>query len=241
MAYLVQNIRTNDFYDEKGDWTPIRSFAKKFATKLDAERWIDQHQTKNDDPYMKVVKEMKGLKEFVKAKAIKEDGNIKMHRNIDDVDVIIEPDGSYTFWKDNGKTKGAQNRSLKGQQGAVKELQSIGYEIVKEAARIDERVFPDTGEVGAVSKTGAFGIRVFIDSREHSNTPDGKVKLHWNISTTYDGPYNAEANKTLFIDADEDIEKVLKSHINEFRSVIKRGIERIDDEIASTLKKLGYK
>ena len=310
MAFLIQNTRTDDFIaDVSGgwpDWTPVRSFAKRFSTKQEAEQFIAKNQVKGDDPYMKVVKEMKGLKEFVKTKKLteswmpdsetiswlkdylkdvkrgegwvdidkviydadielnkdledhkkeladyikrigggsilKEDKNIKMHRDIDDVDVIIEPDGSYTFWKDGGKTKGAQNRSLKGQQGAVKELGHLGYKVVKESARVNDRIFPDTAEVGVISGTGAFGISVFIDSREYSNTPDGKIKLHWNISTTYDGPYNAEANKYAYIDANEDVEKIIKKHSEEFKAVIKRGIEKIDADIASTLKKLGYK
>lgn len=74
-------------------------------------------------------------------KKVQEAGNIKMHRNIDNVDVIIEPDGSYTFWKDNGKTKGAQNRSLHGQQGAVKELGALGYKV---ANSLNEAWMPDS-------------------------------------------------------------------------------------------------
>lgn len=245
MAFLIQNTRTDDFIaDVSGgwpDWTPVRSFAKRFSTRQEAEQFIAKNQVKGDDPYMKVVKEMKGLKEFIKSKPIKEANNIKMHRDIDDVDVIIEPDGSYTFWKDHGKTKGAQNRSLHGQEGAVKELGALGYEVVKEAARVNDRIFPDAGEISVVSKTGAYGISIFIDSRERVNTPDGKTKLHWNISTTYDGPYNAEANKYSYIDSDEDIEKVIKKHADEFKNVIKRGIERLDDDIEALAKKLGYK
>ena len=65
---------------------------------------------------------MKTFKQY-----LKESGNIILYRDIDNVKVVIEPDGSYTFWKNNGKTKGAQNRSLHGQDGAVKELMAIGY------------------------------------------------------------------------------------------------------------------
>ena len=57
--------------------------------------------------------------------------NITLYRDIDDTKVVIEPDGSYTFWTNGGKTKGAQNRSLKGQQGAVEELMALGYQPVE--------------------------------------------------------------------------------------------------------------
>lgn len=184
MAYLIQNTRTDDFIQDVSggwpDWTPIRSFAKRFATRVEAELFIAKNQVKGDEPYMKVIKEMKGLKEFVKSKKLTE-------------------------------------------------------------ARVDDRIFPDSGQVGIVSNTGAFGISIFIDSRDHSNTQDGKTKIHWNISTTYDGPYNSEANKYAYVDADEDVEKIIKKHSEEFKNVIKRGIEKLDADIASTLKKLGYK
>lgn len=52
-------------------------------------------------------------------------GQVKLHRDIDDRDVIIDPDGSYTFYKEG--VKGSQNRSLKGQEGALKELGELGY------------------------------------------------------------------------------------------------------------------
>lgn len=52
-------------------------------------------------------------------------GQVKLHRDIDDRDVIIDPDGSYTFYK--GGVKGSQNHSLKGKEGALKELGELGY------------------------------------------------------------------------------------------------------------------
>lgn len=52
-------------------------------------------------------------------------GQVKLHRDIDDRDVIIDPDGAYTFYK-NG-VKGSQSRSLKGHEGALKELGELGY------------------------------------------------------------------------------------------------------------------
>ena len=52
-------------------------------------------------------------------------GQLRLHRDIDDRYAIIDPDGAYTFYRDG--VKGAQNRSLKGQEGAVKELGEIGY------------------------------------------------------------------------------------------------------------------
>jgi len=75
MAYLIQNTRTDDFIDNNGEWTVIRSFAKKFASAADAQRYIDQHQTRNDDPYMKAVKESthRSFKKFMESKKLTED------------------------------------------------------------------------------------------------------------------------------------------------------------------------
>ena len=82
---------------------------------------------------------------------MKESGNIILYRDIDNVKVVIEPDGSYTFWKNNGKTKGAQNRSLHGQDGAVKELMAIGYKpansLNESATKITESWTPDSQTV----------------------------------------------------------------------------------------------
>lgn len=97
MAYLIQNTRTDDFIDDSGDWTMIRSFAKKFSSQADAQRYIDQHQTRNDDSYMKVVKEStktvfhKTLKENMKA--LKEDQQVVIHTKNGKVDSIEQ--GTY--------------------------------------------------------------------------------------------------------------------------------------------------
>ena len=91
-----------------------------------------------------------------------EANNIILYRKIDDVKVVIEPDGSYTFWKDGGKTKGAQNRSLHGQDGAVKELMAIGY---KPAQSLNEAVQPTQNEAW-----GFFGT-----SNAHNNYDQTKV------------------------------------------------------------------
>lgn len=310
MAFLIQNTRTDDFIaDVSGgwpDWTPVRSFAKRFSTKQEAEQFIAKNQVKGDDPYMKVVKEMKGLKEFVKTKKLteswmpdsetiswlkdylrdvkrgegwvdidkviydadielnkdledhkeeladyikkiggasilKEDQNIKMHRDIDDVDVIIEPDGSYTFWKDGGKTKGAQNRSLKGQQGAVKELGALGYEVVKESASVDDRFYGGdypTGEVNVYSDTGAFGISVHM-GRYSVGTDTSNI--NWNVGYCAQGPYNSGSNKVKQVKEGDDVEKIVKKDLDEFKACLKRCIDYCDKEIASTLRKLGYK
>ena len=65
--YLIRNKRTKDFIDNTGDWTMIRSFAKKFTSKDEAQKFIDKHQTKNDEPYMEIVSEsiQKHLKEYL--------------------------------------------------------------------------------------------------------------------------------------------------------------------------------
>ena len=64
--YLIRNKRTKDFIDNSGDWTLIRSFAKRFASKDEAQKFIDKHQTKNDDPYMEIISEstQKRFKEY---------------------------------------------------------------------------------------------------------------------------------------------------------------------------------
>lgn len=66
--YLVRNKRTKDFIDNNSDWTLVRSFAKRFTSKDEAQKFIDKHQTKNDDPYMEIVSEgvQKHLKEYLK-------------------------------------------------------------------------------------------------------------------------------------------------------------------------------
>jgi hypothetical protein len=73
MAYLIQNTRTDDFIDEHGEWTMIRSFAKKFPSKLDAERWIAKNGIDDYPPIYKVVKEEahhRSFKKFMEAKKV---------------------------------------------------------------------------------------------------------------------------------------------------------------------------
>lgn len=108
---------------------------------------------------------MKTFKQY-----LTEANNITLYRKIDDVKVVIEPDGSYTFWKDGGKTKGAQNRSLHGQQGAVKELMAIGY---KPAQSLNEAVLPTQNE-----GWGFFGtITMEFDHNSYE-----KAKEAWKIA-----------------------------------------------------------
>lgn len=107
---------------------------------------------------------------------------------------------------------------------------------LKESRVADERVFPDTGDISVISKTGAYGLRIFIDSRNYSRDPVLKL----DISATYDGPYNSEAHKERPVDPDK-AEKEIKADIAEFKRVLQRGIDRLDDELYSTMKKLGYK
>lgn len=50
MTYLIQNTRTDDFIQDVSggwpDWTPVRSFAKRFATRQEAESFIAKNQVK---------------------------------------------------------------------------------------------------------------------------------------------------------------------------------------------------
>lgn len=77
MAYLIQNTRTDDFIDEHGEWTMIRSFAKKFPSKLDAERWIAKNGIDDYPPIYKIVTESthhRSFKKFVESrKVVKEE------------------------------------------------------------------------------------------------------------------------------------------------------------------------
>lgn len=106
---------------------------------------------------------MKTFKQY-----LTEANNITLYRKLDGTKVIIEPDGSYTFWKDGGKTKGAQNRSLKGQQGAVKELMALGYgfgDITDESCKkISEAVLPTSKrELYSKAKIGFNGLKKRLD------------------------------------------------------------------------------
>ena len=107
---------------------------------------------------------------------------------------------------------------------------------LKESKVSDERVFPDTGEVSVVSKTGAYGVRIFIDARAFGGNPTLKL----DISASYDGPYTPEAHKERPVDSD-NIEKEIKQNIAELKRVLQRGIDRLDDDLSSALKKMGYK
>lgn len=114
---------------------------------------------------------MKTFKQY-----LAEANNITLYRKLDGTKVVIEPDGSYTFWKDGGKTKGAQNRSLKGQQGAVKELMALGYgfgDITDESCKkISEAVLPTDNE-----GWGFFGTSLdYVDG-----TP--KAEMFWEIAS----------------------------------------------------------
>lgn len=68
MAYLVQNTRTKDFIDNQGDWTLIRSLAKRFSSKPEAQKFIDDNMVKGDEPYMKIIQESSKIsfKKFLK-------------------------------------------------------------------------------------------------------------------------------------------------------------------------------
>lgn len=64
MAFLIRNKRTGDFIDNNGEWTVIRTFAKRFNTPAEAQKFINDNMYDDGDPYMEVIKEMnKTLKE----------------------------------------------------------------------------------------------------------------------------------------------------------------------------------
>ena len=81
---------------------------------------------------------------------------------------------------------------------------------LKESKVSDERVFPDTGEVSVVSKTGAYGVRIFIDARAFGGNPTLKL----DISASYDGPYTPEAHKERPVDSN-NVEKEIKQSIKD--------------------------
>lgn len=233
MAFLIQNTRTDDFIDNDGEWTVIRSFAKRFSTKQEAEQFIAKNQVKGDEPYMKVVKEMKGLKEFVKTKSLKE-GNIKMHRDIDDVDVIIEPDGSYTFWKDGGKTKGAQNRSLRGQEGAVKELGALGYKFANKLNEATSNLREGFGELEVYTSFGpGFGVQIY---------PSRNGELTAHIGYVSNGSGNGSYKKELKTETElKTIDEIKIADLKGIERVLKKHLDALDSDLQKILKQYGYK
>lgn len=76
--FIIQNKFTKDFIDENGDWTMIRSLAKKFQSKEDIMKWIKSSDYKGsvlhcEPEFLKIVKEetkMKSFKEMMKKKEI---------------------------------------------------------------------------------------------------------------------------------------------------------------------------
>lgn len=72
--FIIQNKFTKDFIDENGDWTMIRSLAKKFQSKEDIMKWIKSSDYKGsvlhcEPEFLKIVKEetkMKSFKQYLK-------------------------------------------------------------------------------------------------------------------------------------------------------------------------------
>lgn len=72
--FIIQNKFTKDFIDENGDWTMIRSLAKRFPSKEAIMKWIKSDDYKGsvlhcEPEFLKIVKEetkMKSFKEMIK-------------------------------------------------------------------------------------------------------------------------------------------------------------------------------
>lgn len=67
--FIIQNKFTKDFIDENGDWTMIRSLAKKFQSKEDIMKWIKSSDYKGsvlhcEPEFLKIVKEETKMKSF---------------------------------------------------------------------------------------------------------------------------------------------------------------------------------
>lgn len=76
MAYILQNKNTKDFIDNNGDWTVIRSMAKRFPTREEAIKYMNRPEfpifSDELNEFMKIIKEgatSKGFKKFVEESA----------------------------------------------------------------------------------------------------------------------------------------------------------------------------
>lgn len=311
MAYILQNKNTKDFIDNNGDWTVIRSMAKRFPTREEAIKYMNRPEfpifADELNEFMKIIKEgatMKGLKEFIKAKKLNEDkitvihtkngkvdyiekgemvggrlirdagidfkdfvgmdpeeaknslvkfsrfdpkniiiegckkvqeaGNIKMHRDIDDVDVIIEPDGSYTFWKDHGKTKGAQNRSLHGQEGAVKELGALGYKLANKLNEATSNLREGFGELEVYTSFGpGFGVQIY---------PSRNGELTAHVGYVSNGSSNGIYKKELKTETElKAIDEIKIADLKGIERVLKKHLDALDSDLQKILKQYGYK
>lgn len=165
---------------------------------------------------------------------MKESGNIILSRDIDNAKVVIEPDGSYTFWKNNGKTKGAQNRSLHGQEGAVKELMAIGYKPAKslnESApkKLTESKKRDDRDIDFENIAGGIEINPGYDGYYISNYSGG---------SGYNKEWKSDEYKKLRSNNDNgSINKLRENIIKDLVPVC----DRFDRELESVMKKYGFK
>ena len=71
--FIIQNKFTKDFIDENGDWTMIRSLAKRFPSKEAIMKWIKSDDYKGsvlhcEPEFLKIVKEdkMQSFKQYLK-------------------------------------------------------------------------------------------------------------------------------------------------------------------------------
>ena len=67
--FIIQNKFTKDFIDENGDWTMIRSLAKRFPSKEAIMKWIKSDDYKGsvlhcEPEFLKIVKEETKMKSF---------------------------------------------------------------------------------------------------------------------------------------------------------------------------------
>lgn len=127
MAVLDEDSDIESWITVNGNHIPIR----KGQTKEEAVKsFVEKKQGKSGSGEGSAshgsgeYKKQESKSETKKTPALQK-GQVKLHRDIDNRDVIIDPDGAYTFYKDG--VKGSQNRSLKGQEGALKELGELGY------------------------------------------------------------------------------------------------------------------
>ena len=249
MAFLIQNTRTDDFIaDVSGgwpDWTPVRSFAKRFSTRQEAEQFIAKNQVKGDEPYMKVVKEMKGLKEFVKQKKITEDVDQKVviHTKNGKVDYIEQgtfmPNGVFIGNAGASFDKGfigmdpteAKNALVKFSHFDPKKIIIEGCKKVQEATSNLREGF---GELEVYTSFGpGFGVQIY---------PSRTGELTAHVGYVSNGSSNGIFKKELKTDTElKAIDEIKVADLKGIERVLKKHLDALDSDLQKILKQYGYK
>lgn len=247
MAYLVQNTRTDDFIDNNDDWTMIRSFAKKFSSQADAQRYIDQHQTRNDDPYMKVVKEStktvfhKTLKENMKA--LKEDQQIVIHTKNGKVDSIEQ--GTYmpngVFIRNGGANFDKGFIGMDPQAAKDSLVKFSRYDpkniIIEGCGKIEEATSNLREGFGELEVYTSFGPGIGVQIYPSRN---GELTAH--VGYVSNGSGNGSYKKELKTETElKAIDEIKIADLKGIERVLKKHLDALDSDLQKILKQYGYK